>query len=485
MSIKLIEQVVDLTNIERAKEGLQPLKLNDRLLDAAQDHSNDMARNDFFNHTGADGLTVGDRVRASGYQYSTAGENIAAGQTTAAQVVEGWMNSPGHRANILNPNYTEIGVGYEYLQNDTGSVNHNHYWTQVFGTLLSNNNTNSEIMTTDKKKYDFKQELDSSSDREPNQYDISKDEISPSELFELIDNLISSNYQDVLENLDDIDFDSSKNSYLTQISDKDDSSSSSYSFEKSSDSSEAEFMMEESESSEEIENSEDTDIYSPSNAGIPIENSNLPTDTESESSEEIENFEDTDIYSPSNAGIPIENSNLPAGVDDGNDINKLDFISKYANPNGNGNDRYFGTGGVNNFEFNPLLNAKPEIYEKHTDDDNKINWKAVAGENDNYHDHWVDSIGQDVIMDFSGSGGDGDKITIKGHTVAVTPIEESDDRIKLGIYSDQGADGSRGNGAHDFDVLGTITVNHDGNFNYNNDVSTVTNNVFDGAFEYA
>ena len=144
MSIKLIEQVVELTNVERAKEGLQPLKLNDRLLDAAQDHSNDMAQDDFFSHTGADGSTVGDRVRASGYQYSTAGENIAAGQTTAAQVVEGWMNSPGHRANILNPNYTEIGVGYEYLQNDTGSVNYNHYWTQVFGTP-SNNNAGSQL----------------------------------------------------------------------------------------------------------------------------------------------------------------------------------------------------------------------------------------------------------------------------------------------------------------------------------------------------
>ena len=94
---------------------------------------------DFFSHTGADGSTVGDRVQNSGYQYSNAGENIAAGQTTAVDVVEGWINSPGHRANILNPNYTEIGVGYEYLQNDTGSINYNHYWTQVFGTPLNNN----------------------------------------------------------------------------------------------------------------------------------------------------------------------------------------------------------------------------------------------------------------------------------------------------------------------------------------------------------
>ena len=139
MSTKFIEQVVQLTNDERAKAGLPPLKLNNKLVDAAGDHSSDMAQDDFFSHTGADGSSLGDRVRASGYQYSRTGENIAAGQTTPAQVVEGWMNSPGHRANILNPNYTEIGVGYEYLQNDTGSVNYKHYWTQVFGTPLNNN----------------------------------------------------------------------------------------------------------------------------------------------------------------------------------------------------------------------------------------------------------------------------------------------------------------------------------------------------------
>ena len=150
MSIQFIEQVVELTNIERAKAGLSPLELNNRLLNAAQDHSNDMAQDDFFSHTGADGSSIGDRVRASGYQYSTTGENIAAGQTTPAQVVEGWMNSPGHRANILNPNYTEIGVGYEYLQNDTGSVNYNHYWTQVFGTPLNNNSAGSTPTPTPK-----------------------------------------------------------------------------------------------------------------------------------------------------------------------------------------------------------------------------------------------------------------------------------------------------------------------------------------------
>ena len=133
MSSQLINQVLELTNAERAKAGLKPLTLNPQLAQAADGHSDSMAADDFFSHTGADGSSVGDRIQETGYQYSRAGENIAAGQRTAEEVVQGWMNSPGHRANILNADYTEIGIGYEYLANDTGSVNYNHYWTQVFG----------------------------------------------------------------------------------------------------------------------------------------------------------------------------------------------------------------------------------------------------------------------------------------------------------------------------------------------------------------
>lgn len=195
-------------------------------------------------------------------------------------------------------------------------------------------------------------------------------------------------------------------------------------------------------------------------------------------------LEDTTIYKSSNAGTPIENHDIQADVEDGNDVEKLDFSSQYTNPNGTGNDWLSGTEGANTYDVNLLLNAKPEIYQKHIDGDGKINWQGVAGENDNYHDHWVDGIGQDTISDFSGSGGEGDKINVVGHTVAVTVLEESDSQVKLGLYSDQGADNSRGNGAHDFDVLGTLTVNHDGNFDYGNDVS-VNPNVFDGAFEFS
>ena len=150
MSSELINQVLKLTNAERTQAGLQPLKLNSPLINAAQDHSDDMAEDDFFSHTGVDGSSVGDRVQESGYQYSTVGENIAAGQRTAAEVVEAWMNSPGHRANILNPDFTEIGVGYAFLETDTGSVNYNHYWTQVFGTSLKNNaGSESELPTSE------------------------------------------------------------------------------------------------------------------------------------------------------------------------------------------------------------------------------------------------------------------------------------------------------------------------------------------------
>jgi len=127
-----INEVVSLTNQYRQQNGLQPLTFNSRLGTAAQNHSQNMALQDFFNHTGLDGSEAWDRVSATGYQWSRVGENIAAGQRTAQDVVQGWINSTGHRANILNPNFTEIGVGYYLLSNDTGNVNYNSYWTQVF-----------------------------------------------------------------------------------------------------------------------------------------------------------------------------------------------------------------------------------------------------------------------------------------------------------------------------------------------------------------
>ena len=127
------QRVFDLTNEQRQQAGLQPLQMNDKLDRAADAHSEDMALQHYFSHNSLDGSPASDRVKKEGYNYSTFGENIAAGQTTPEDVVQGWMNSPGHRANILNPNFKEIGVGYYYLANDSG---YHSYWTQDFGTAL-------------------------------------------------------------------------------------------------------------------------------------------------------------------------------------------------------------------------------------------------------------------------------------------------------------------------------------------------------------
>jgi secreted trypsin-like serine protease len=129
------EQVVVLVNVERAEEGCNPVTMHPQLNQAALAHSEDMALNDFFSHTGSDGSSVTDRMEAAGYvNWLTAGENIAAGQTTPEEVMTSWMNSPGHRANILNCDFEDIGVGYYFLENDTGTENWFHYWTQVFGS---------------------------------------------------------------------------------------------------------------------------------------------------------------------------------------------------------------------------------------------------------------------------------------------------------------------------------------------------------------
>lgn len=128
-----IQDVVELTNQYRKANGLTALAIDLDLVEAAQQHSQTMATLDFFSHTGLDGSLPWDRAISAGYESRIVGENIAAGYTTPAAVVDGWINSPDHRANILDPNYNEIGVGYYFLANDPGTVNANYYWTQVFG----------------------------------------------------------------------------------------------------------------------------------------------------------------------------------------------------------------------------------------------------------------------------------------------------------------------------------------------------------------
>lgn len=124
-------QVVALTNQQRQRGGCEALTVDATLTSVAQAHSEDMARRDFFDHVNPDGASPFDRMTAARYRYRMAAENIAAGQLTPAQVVDGWMNSAGHRANILNCGLTEIGVGYA-----TGG-SHGTYWTQDFGTPMA------------------------------------------------------------------------------------------------------------------------------------------------------------------------------------------------------------------------------------------------------------------------------------------------------------------------------------------------------------
>ncbi|GAA3829439.1 CAP domain-containing protein [Streptomyces chiangmaiensis] len=119
-----VARVVELVNAERAKVGCSPLTVNAKLTKAAQDHSEDMAAHQNMSHTGSDGSAAGDRITRAGYAWSTYGENVAYGYATPEQVMAGWMSSPGHKANILNCGFKEIGVGL---------AQPNDYWTQDFG----------------------------------------------------------------------------------------------------------------------------------------------------------------------------------------------------------------------------------------------------------------------------------------------------------------------------------------------------------------
>ena len=117
-------QVVKLVNEERAKAGLSPLSVNSKAANAAQTRAREIEKS--FSHTRPDGSSFNTALTEAGVSFRGAGENIAYGQTTPQQVMEGWMNSSGHRANILNANYTSLGVGH--YKNGAGV----DYWTQLF-----------------------------------------------------------------------------------------------------------------------------------------------------------------------------------------------------------------------------------------------------------------------------------------------------------------------------------------------------------------
>ncbi|MFB6585551.1 CAP domain-containing protein [Bacillus thuringiensis] len=119
------QRVVELTNAERAKQGLSALKINTELSKVARIKSEDMQKNNYFDHNSPTYGSPFDMMKKFGISYTSAGENIAQGQRTPEEVVQAWMNSAGHRANILNNGFTHIGVGY---------VESGNYWTQQFIT---------------------------------------------------------------------------------------------------------------------------------------------------------------------------------------------------------------------------------------------------------------------------------------------------------------------------------------------------------------
>jgi uncharacterized protein YkwD len=150
------ERVLELVNEERWNNGqLPPLKGSAPLHNAADGHSINMATRDFFDHCDLDTKTSPwDRMEAAGYTgWSSAAENIAAGYSTPEDVINGWMNSAGHRDSILSTGFREIGIGYAFQGNDQGNVRfdtngdctadsadggpYGHYWTQNFGRIES------------------------------------------------------------------------------------------------------------------------------------------------------------------------------------------------------------------------------------------------------------------------------------------------------------------------------------------------------------
>lgn len=123
------KEMLRLTNGERKKEGLEPLKPNVKLFAAARSHCANMAKQDKLDHT-LDDRTFVDRIKTEGYRFGHAGENIAWNQKTPQEAVESWMRSPGHKANLLGKEYTEVGLAV--AKNAKGE----RYWVQVFARPL-------------------------------------------------------------------------------------------------------------------------------------------------------------------------------------------------------------------------------------------------------------------------------------------------------------------------------------------------------------
>ncbi|MBO0931553.1 CAP domain-containing protein [Fibrella aquatilis] len=138
-SAALQQEILTYLNAARSKSCLcgsttypavPALALNTKLTTASDKFALDLATYNYFSHTGRDGSQPWDRMTREGYVWRAAGENIAAGYPTARAVVDGWLKSPGHCANIMSANFKEVGVGYAYTTTST----YKHYWVTDFGT---------------------------------------------------------------------------------------------------------------------------------------------------------------------------------------------------------------------------------------------------------------------------------------------------------------------------------------------------------------
>lgn len=128
--IEYANEVFRLTNIERVKEGLPEFKKTSGLDDAANIRAWEVLVD--YSHTRPDGRKFSTVLTETGIKWRSCGENIAAGQSTPEEVVNAWMNSPGHRANILNPDYEYLGVGFYYDYDESGGTDYRYFWAQNF-----------------------------------------------------------------------------------------------------------------------------------------------------------------------------------------------------------------------------------------------------------------------------------------------------------------------------------------------------------------
>jgi uncharacterized protein YkwD len=123
-----------LSNLARASAGALPLQTNAILERVAQNHAEAMALEGYFDHIDNRGRSVGERLLAAGYNYRWCGENISAGKAFAEDVMQWWLESSAHRANILKTEFTETGFGYCFIEYDKNAFH--HYWVQVLGGLF-------------------------------------------------------------------------------------------------------------------------------------------------------------------------------------------------------------------------------------------------------------------------------------------------------------------------------------------------------------